>query len=166
MEELGAEIKTNTSHIGRVGDTVEENRKEMKAVKAEIQQITQGRVNKHKLEITLKHKQELVEQLSQPTNVSFHEDRMADLKMKKREASLELVTLMASLAETQAKATLQAMDREMLYLSQFHLGQVYSENSSKLASLCQELGEQEALLGPEEARYAHVSVPFEVKIGT
>ena len=152
VEELGAEIKTNTSHIGRVGDTVEENKKEMKAIKAEIQQITQGRVNKHKLEITLKHKQELVEQLSQPTNVSFHEDRMKDLKGKKREATLELVTLMQGLAETQAKATLQAMDREMLYLSQFHLGQVYSENSSKLASLCQELGEQEALVGPEEAR--------------
>jgi hypothetical protein len=40
--------------------------------------------------------------------------------------------------QDQAKvAPLQVAEREVLYLQQFHLGQVYSENSSQLAVLRQ-----------------------------
>jgi hypothetical protein len=40
--------------------------------------------------------------------------------------------------QDQAKAApLQVAEREVLYLQQFHLGQVYSENSSQLAVLRQ-----------------------------
>jgi hypothetical protein len=94
-------------------------------------------VEKQKLEIGLKHKQELVEQLSQPT--------------KRKQGALELVQLaqvikqirfaeftnaiFQAMQEDQAKAALQAAEREVLYLQQFHLGQVYSENSSQLAAL-------------------------------
>ncbi len=39
--------------------------------------------------------------------------------------------------QDQSKAALQAAEREVLYLQQFHLGQVYSENSSQLAALRQ-----------------------------
>ena len=66
------EIQTNSKQLQTVSDTVEENKREMKGVKAEIQQIQEGKVQKQKLEITLKHKQELVEQLVQPTNAIFH----------------------------------------------------------------------------------------------
>ena len=81
------EIQTNSKQLQTVSDTVEENKKEMKAVKAEIQQIQEGKVQKQKLEITLKHKQELVEQLVQPTNAIFHETRMLEYREKRREAT-------------------------------------------------------------------------------
>ena len=81
------EIQTNSKQLQTVSDTVEENKKEMKGVKAEIQQIQEGKVQKQKLEITLKHKQELVEQLVQPTNAIFHETKMLEFREKRREAS-------------------------------------------------------------------------------
>jgi len=56
------------------------------------------------------------------------------------------------MAEEQGKGMIQAMEKEMLYLQQFHLTQVYSENSSQLASLRSELGEQEAALIPEDVK--------------
>ena len=146
------EIQTNSKQLQTVSDTVEENKKEMKAVKAEIQQIQEGKVQKQKLEITLKHKQELVEQLVQPTNAIFHETRMLEFREKRREATKALAALMTKMAEEQGKGMIQAMEKEMLYLQQFHLTQVYSENSSQLASLRSELGEQEAALLPEEVK--------------
>ena len=197
VEELTAKLETNKRELARLGDTVEENRKEMKAVKAEIAHISQGRVEKQKLEIGLTHKQELVEQLSQPTNAHFHDERV-EYRGKRKQGALELVRLaqvikrirfseftnaiFQAMQEDQAKAPLQAAEREVLYLQQFHLGQVYSENSSQLAALrqvrsstnrncpdewylswqnaifaeltipLQELTEQEAALGPEERR--------------
>ena len=146
------EIQTNSKQLQTVSDTVEENKKEMKGVKAEIQQIQEGKVQKQKLEITLKHKQELVEQLVQPTNGIFHETRMLEYREKRREATKALAALMTKMAEEQGKGMIQAMEKEMLYLQQFHLTQVYSENSSQLASLRSELGEQEAALLPEEVK--------------
>ena len=71
----------------------------MKGVKAEIQQIQEGKVQKQKLEITLKHKQELVEQLVQPTNAIFHETRMLEYREKRREATKALAALMTKMAE-------------------------------------------------------------------
>ena len=151
-DDFNTEIATNTKRLQKVGETVEENKKEMKTVKSEIGQIVQGRVDKQKLEISVKHKQELLEQLTTPTGAAFTEERVKGYRQKRREATLDLVRQMQSLQEDQAKGSLQAAEREMLYLKQFYLGQVYSENSSQLSSLGQELQEQEALLGPEEAR--------------
>ena len=56
-------MKELTAELARLGDTVEENRKnrkKIKAVKAEIAHISLGRMDK----IGLRHKQELVPQLS------------------------------------------------------------------------------------------------------
>ena len=152
VEELKLEIQTNSKQLQTVSDTVEENKKEMKAVKTEIQQIQESKVQKQKLEITLKHKQELVEQLVQPTNAIFHETRMIEFREKRKDATKALAALMTKMAEEQGKGIIQAMEKEMLYMQQFHLTQVYSENSSQLASLRSELGEQEAALLPAEVR--------------
>ena len=152
VEELKLEIQTNSKQLQTVSDTVEENKKEMKAVKTEIQQIQESKVQKQKLEITLKHKQELVEQLVQPTNAIFHETRMIEFREKRKDATKALAALMTKMAEEQGKGMIQAMEKEMLYMQQFHLTQVYSENSSQLASLRSELGEQEAALLPAEVR--------------
>ena len=152
VEELKLEIQTNSKQLQTVSDTVEENKKEMKAVKTEIQQIQESKVQKQKLEITLKHKQELVEQLVQPTNAIFHETRMIEFREKRKDATMALAALMTKMAEEQGKGMIQAMEKEMLYMQQFHLTQVYSENSSQLASLRSELGEQEAALLPAEVR--------------
>ena len=57
------QVKELTAELARLGDTVEENRKnrkKIKAVKAEIAHISLGRMDK----IGLRHKQELVPQLS------------------------------------------------------------------------------------------------------
>ena len=72
MQELTAELETSKLELARFGNTVEENRKEMKAIKAEIAHISLGRMDK----IGMRHKQELVEQMSQPT--SAHDERMAE----------------------------------------------------------------------------------------
>ena len=145
-------VETNTKQLQTVSDTVEDNNKEIKRVKTEIQQIQEGKVRKQKLEITLKHKQEVVEQLVQPTNAIFHETKMLEYREKRKELTKELAALMAKMAQEQGKGVIQAMEKEMLYMQQFHLTQVYSENSSQLASLRSELGEQEAALMPEELK--------------
>ena len=89
MEELTAELETNKRELARLGDTVEENRKEMKAVKADIAHISLGRMDK----IGRRHKQELVEQLSQPTSAHAYDERMAEYQGKRRKGALELVRL-------------------------------------------------------------------------
>ena len=64
VEKLAAELDTNKCELARLGDTIEENWKEMKAIKAEIAHISLGRMDK----TGMRHKQEVVEQLSQPTS--------------------------------------------------------------------------------------------------
>merc|ERR1719357_506444 len=101
------EIQTNTKQLQTVSDTVEDNNKEIKRVKTEIQQIQEGKVHKQKLEITLKHKQEVVEQLVQPTNAIFHETKMLEYREKRKELTKELAALMAKMAQEQGKGVIQ-----------------------------------------------------------
>ncbi len=59
-----SQLETSKRDLARLGNTVEESGKEMKAIKAEIAHISLGRMDK----IGMRHKQELVEQMSQPTS--------------------------------------------------------------------------------------------------
>merc|ERR1719319_732038 len=59
---------------------------------------------------------------------------MADYRDQRREGTRELARLLGKMAEEQSKAVIQAGEREMLYLQQFHLSQLYSENSEQLTA--------------------------------
>jgi len=108
-------------------------------------------VNKSKLEITLKHKKELLAEMTRPKN-DDHEGKMVDYKQQKIVLTKELVKLQQTMQETHAKSNLQYLERELLYVKQFHLQEKYSENSSRLNNLMAEVRDQQATLTPEEKR--------------
>ena len=151
VQELNQEINTNSKHIQKISDTVVKNKQEISSIKKDITENNEMKVNKSKLEITLKHKKELLAEMTRPKN-DDHEGKMAEYKQQKIVMTKELVKLQQTMQETHAKSNLQYLERELLYVKQFHLQEKYSENSSRLNNLMAEVRDQQATLTPEEKR--------------
>jgi len=64
----------------------------------------------------------------------------------------ELAKHLQAMQESHTKTNLQYLERELLYVKQYHLQEKYSDNSSRLNNLVAEVKDQEAALGPEEKR--------------
>ena len=143
---------TNNKHIQKISDTVVKNKQEISQIKKDIVENNELKVNKSKLEITLKHKKELLAEMTRPKSDENHESKMAEYKHNKMVLAKELVKHMQTMQETHAKSNLQYLERELLYVKQFHLQEKYSENSSRLNNLMAEVKDQQAALTPEEKR--------------
>lgn len=152
VQELNQEINTNNKHIQKISDTVVKNKQEISQIKKDIVENNELKVNKSKLEITLKHKKELLAEMTRPKSDENHESKMAEYKHNKMVLAKELVKHMQTMQETHAKSNLQYLERELLYVKQFHLQEKYSENSSRLNNLMAEVKDQQAALTPEEKR--------------
>ena len=151
VQELNQEISTNNKHIQKISDTVSKNKQEISSIKKEIAENNENKVNKSKLEITLKHKKELLAEITRPQNED-HERKMAEYKHNKSILTKELTKYMQLMQENHSKSNLQYLERELLYLTQFQLQEKYSDNSNKKANLTAEKKEQEAMLIPEEKK--------------
>eukprot|EP00092_Neocalanus_flemingeri_P017230 GFUD01018633.1.p1 GENE.GFUD01018633.1~~GFUD01018633.1.p1 ORF type:complete len:1079 (-),score=372.19 GFUD01018633.1:403-3639(-) len=152
VDDLNKEINTNNKHVQKISDTVVKNKQEITQIKKDIAENNELKVNKSKLEITLKHKKELVVEMTRPKSDENHEGKMEEYARKKVILAKDLVKHMQSMQETHAKSNLQYIERELLYVKQYHLQEKYSENSSRLNNLVAEVKDQEAALTPEEKR--------------
>ena len=73
IKEFSSEMQTCDKHILKINDTEAKNRQELSQIKRDIAENNQAKTNKNKLEITLKHKKELVEELSKPSPSSSND---------------------------------------------------------------------------------------------
>ena len=151
VQELNQELNTNSKHMQKISDTVAKNKQEISAIKKDIAENNEMKVNKSKLEITLKHKKELLAEMMRPQN-DDHESKMEEYKQNKIALIKEFARSLQAMQENHAKSNLQYLERELLYLKQYHLQEKYSENSSRRANLIAEKKEQESVLIPEEKK--------------
>jgi len=150
--ELTKEKETTDKHIQKIEAAIAKNKEEISDIRKEITKCGEGKRNKQKMEITLKHKQELIEEHSKPKNTDEHETKMADYRILKSKITRELSGLLRSMQESHSKLLLQAVERDMLLLKQMNLEERYSENSAKLSNLQLEVRDQERLLKPLEEK--------------
>ena len=132
-----AEIATCEKHIQKINDSEAKNRQDLSSLKREIAENIEAKFQKNQLEITLKHKKDIVEELSKP----FDSSKVEQYKVDKRSKTLDLVKLSSSLQETLQKTSLQYLERDLLRLKQNYLQEKFSFNSSELAKLQVELTE-------------------------
>jgi len=152
VQELNQEINTNNKHIQKISDTVSKNKQEISQIKKDISENYDHKVNKSKLEITLKHKKELLEEMNRPKNDDDHEQKMVEYKKQKSYLTRELVKNLQTMQEMHVKSNLQYLEWDLLYVKQFYLQEKYSDNSSRLGNLMAEVKDQQAALTPEEKR--------------
>ena len=103
IKEFSSEMQTCDKHILKINDTEAKNRQELSQIKRDIAENNQAKTNKNKLEISLKHKKELVEELSKPNNEAVHSEKMNNYKSDKKLLTFELVKQLQSLQENLAK---------------------------------------------------------------
>ena len=103
IKEFSSEMQTCDKHILKINDTEAKNRQELSQIKRDIAENNQAKTNKNKLEISLKHKKELVEELTKPNNEAVHSEKMNNYKSDKKLLTFELVKQLQSLQENLAK---------------------------------------------------------------
>ena len=96
LEDLQTEISATEKAIQKTKDAEVKMKGELAQIKSDIGENNQARQTKHSLEISLKHKTELLEQLSQPSTLSAHSEKMAQYKEEKRQKTLALVQTLSS----------------------------------------------------------------------
>merc|ERR1712115_646406 len=96
VQELNQEISTNNKHVQKISDTVAKNKQEISSIKKEIAENNENKVNKNKLEITLKHKKELLAEMTRPQN-DDHDHKMAEYRHNKSAVTRELAKYMQTM---------------------------------------------------------------------
>ena len=150
LEDLQAEISATEKAIQKTKDAEVKMKEELAGIKRDIGENNQARQTKNTLEISLKHKKELLEQLSQPSNMAAHAEKLAQYKEEKRQKTLDLVAANVAAQELAARASEQYQRKYVLQLRQNHLLAKYSFNTTELNRLQTELTEATALVAREE----------------
>ena len=150
LEEQEAEISATEKAIQKTRDAEGKMKAELAQIKTDIGENRAARQNKTSLELSLKHKKELLEQLlSQPASQS--EDKMAGYQEEKRQASLELVQACLAAHQLVARAGSEYVRWELVQLRQNHLLARYGLNTATLGRLQAELTELRAQLAGQES---------------
>ena len=142
ISEQVEEMSVCEKHILKINDTESKNRQELSQLKKDISENNEAKVNKNNLEVSLKHKKELIEELAKPCNDESHAERIETYKEEKKNITRELVKMVQSLQELLSKSSLQYLEQDLLRLKQNHLLEKFSVNSNELAK---KQGEQKDL---------------------
>ena len=150
LEEMQGEISATEKAIQKTKDAEVKMKEELAGIKRDIGDNNQARQSKNNLEISLKHKKELLEQLSQPSNEAAHSEKVAQYREEKRQKTLDLVAANVAAQELAARASEQYQRKYILQLRQNHLLAKYSFNTTELNRLQSELTEVKGLVAREE----------------
>ena len=151
IENLQAEISKCNKQIQKINDTLAKIKKEIADNKKEVSEHNELKMNKKKLEITLKHREELVLELTRSCTNDESQSRLGEYNRTKKSLTLELVKQSQDLQETLAKSNLQYLELELFYLQLYHVEEKYRENSRKLKDLVREKNNEEEALIPQNA---------------
>merc|ERR1719232_1651781 len=88
IKEYASESATCEKHILKINDTEAKNRQELSQIKRDISENNEAKINKNKLEISFKHKKELVEELSKPCSDESHNSKIENFKFEKKQGEL------------------------------------------------------------------------------
>ena len=152
IRESETELKTSEKHILKINDTESKNRQELTQLKKDIAENNEAKVNKSKLEISLRHKKALVEQLSKSCSAESHADKLENYKEDKKRITKEMVKLLQSLQETLKKCSLHHLEQDLLRLKQNQLVDRFSVNSNDLTKKQGELKDLKKTLTSEEKK--------------
>ena len=151
LEELQVEISATEKAIHKTKDAELKMKEELAGIKRDIGENNQARQTKNNLDISLKHKKELLEQLVSSSSETAHTEKLTQYKEEKRRKTLELVAASRAAQEMTARASEQYVRKFILQLRQNHLHAKYSFNTTELTRLQAELTEVEALMRREES---------------
>ena len=152
LEEMQSEISLTEKAIQKMKDAEVKVKEELGQIKRDIEENNQARQNKKNLEISLKHKEEFLEQLSQPSNLTAHSEKIAQYREDKKQKTRDLVQATLAALELTAKASEQYARKHILQLRQNHLLAKYSFNTTELTRLQGELADMKGLVVREERR--------------
>ena len=148
INEISSVIATLEKQIMRINDSEAKIRQELSQLKREIAENQEAKATKRKLEISLKMKKEIVDELSRP----FDSTKVEKFKEDKKKVTSELVKHCLELNESLAKSSIQYIRRDLLRKRQNHLHEKFSFNSNELAKLQVELKEKEKLRNVEHKK--------------
>ena len=152
ISESEKELKTCEKHILKINDTESKNRQELTQLKKDIAENNEAKANKNKLEISLKHKKELVDQLSKSSSNESYVNKLNDYKEDKKRITKEMVKLLQSLQESLKKSGLQYLQQDLFRLKQNQLIERFSVNSNELAKKQGELKDLKKTLASEDKK--------------
>ena len=152
ISESEKELKTCEKHILKINDSESKNRQELTQLKKDIAENNEAKANKNKLEISLKHKKELVDQLSKSSSNESHVNKLNDYKEDKKRITKEMVKLLQSLQESLKKSGLQYLQQDLYRLKQNQLIERFSVNSNELAKKQGEVKDLKKTLASEEKK--------------
>ena len=146
------ELKTCEKHILKINDTETKNRQELTQLKKDIAENNEAKAQKNKLEISLKHKKDLVEQLSKSNSTESQSNKLENYKEDKKRITKEMVKLVQSLQESLKMSGLQYLQQDLFRLKQNQLIERFSVNSNELAKKQGELKDLKKSLASEEKK--------------
>ena len=146
------ELKTCEKHILKINDTETKNRQELTQLKKDIAENNEAKAQKNKLEISLKHKKDLVEQLSKSNSTESQSNKLENYKEDKKRITKEMVKLVQSLQESLKMSGLQYLQQDLFRLKQNQLIERFSVNSNELAKKQGELKDLKKTLASEEKK--------------
>ena len=151
-------MTSSTKAIEKIKEQEGKNKGDLNQIKNDIEEINQARQNKNTLEISLKHKTELLSQSSKVSHDSSHSQKIEQYKQDKKQATMDLVKSVKEAQELTAKASLQYVKKSLIELKQNHLHDKFSSNTTKLNRVASELNDLVAQLETENNKLNKIKV--------
>ena len=152
MKDIEVKESEASKSIRKINEQEAKNKKQLQQIEHDIAEVTQAKLQKKELELSLRNKKELVEKLSRPSNDEVHSKKIDEYKSSMKQITLDLVKSLEEAQKMTRLASTQYTRNSLLQLRQHHLHAKYSFNTTELNRVQSEINDLNVSLRAETQR--------------